>query len=316
MPITLTSWNVQNFASDSPLFLQKRDFIVSTLQAIGSDVIALQEILDVAALQALAGGLGFHAHAGIPDGRGNRVAFLTRQTVPAPQAITQFALPATVQVQSIDENGVIQALTQFRRPALQVTIMHNSRAVEVVNAHLKSKLLTFGDNFNTSDETLRVRTAYFALQLRAAESTTLREHVTTGLANGRDLVVLGDLNDGPAAATTQLLYGPPGSQARGPEDATHATGAFQRNDADDPRRLFNVCNFVPANLRWSRRHDGQPELLDHILVSAGLMPRAGNGLRQVPNVSILNDDVPNLVGTNPNVVNVVPDHAPVTATFA
>jgi hypothetical protein len=46
------------------------------------------------------------------------------------------------------------------------------------------------------------------------------------------------------------------------------------------------------------------------------MPRAANGLRQIPNVSILNHDVPDLVGPNPNVGGVVPDHAPVTATFA
>jgi hypothetical protein len=38
-------------------------------------------------------------------------------------------------------------------------------------------------------------------------------------------------------------------------------------------------------------------------------------LRQVPVMSIANEDTPPLVGTNPTVNGVIPDHAPVTATF-
>jgi predicted extracellular nuclease len=128
------------------------------------------------------------------------------------------------------------------------------------------------------------------------------------------VVVLGDLNDGPEAATTQILYGPPGNQPRGPDDATHASGAFQRADDEDDQRLFNVTKLVPEKIRWSRRHDGQNELLDHILATEGLMPRV-NGLRRVPTMSILNEDAPNVIGSNPNVSGVIPDHAPVTATF-
>ena len=38
------------------------------------------------------------------------------------------------------------------------------------------------------------------------------------------MILLGDFNDGPEAATTQILYGAPGSQPRGPEDATNVAG--------------------------------------------------------------------------------------------
>jgi len=78
--------------------------------------------------------------------------------------------------------------------------------------------------------------------------------------------------------------------------------------------LFNVTKLVPENIRWSRRHNGQDELLDHILASEGLMPRV-NALRSVPNMSILNEDTPNVIGSNPIVSGVIPDHAPVTAAF-
>jgi endonuclease/exonuclease/phosphatase family metal-dependent hydrolase len=313
--ITITSWNVQNFAQNDPVFADKLNFVAGTLQALGSDVVALQEILDLNALQSLATRLGFHHFAAPPDGRGNRVAFLTRNPpVQPPQPIVQWQLAPGVQVRDFGAGGAVAVLAQFPRPALQISVAHGGGQLDVVTAHLKSKLLTFGNNFSTTNETLRAQTAYFSLERRAAESASVREHVTGLLAAGRQVVVLGDLNDGPEAATTQILYGPPGGQPRGPEDATHATGAFQRADADDVRRLFNVTNLVPASLRWSRRHNGQNELLDHILASQGLMPRVG-GLRQVPVVTILNEDTPNLIGAHPIAGGTVPDHASVTATF-
>lgn len=58
------------------------------------------------------------------------------------------------------------------------------------------------------------------------------------------------------------------------------------------------------------------ERLDHILCTAGLMPRSGDGLRQIPQVSIWNEDTPNILGAHPTAAGVVPDHAPVTANFA
>ncbi len=315
MPITITTWNVQNLTQSDPVFADKLDFLIGTLQALNSDVVALQEILDLNALQDLADGLGFQHFAATPDGRGNRVAFLTRDApVRPPQQIDQWQLAPGVEVRRLDINGNVVVVPQFPRPALQITVAHDGGEIDVVTAHLKSKLLTFGGDFSTTNETLRAHTAYIALERRAAEATSLREHITSLLTAGRDVVVLGDLNDGPEAATTQILYGPPGSQPRGPDDATRAAGAFQRADANDGQRLFNVAKLVPEDIRWSRRHNGQNELLDHILTSEGLMPRV-NGLRQVPTMSILNEDTPNMIGPHPTVGGVIPDHAPVTATF-
>jgi endonuclease/exonuclease/phosphatase family metal-dependent hydrolase len=314
MAVTITTWNVQNFAQSDPVYNAKLEFLVDTLQALGSDVVALQEILDPNALQDLANGLGFHPVTATPDGRGNRVALLTRDAPVQSEQVDQWRLPQGVDVRGFDNHGAIEVLAQFPRPAFRVTVAHNGGQIDIITAHLKSKLLTFGGQFSTSNETLRVQTAYFALERRAAEATSLRQYVTDRLNANRDLVVLGDFNDGPEAATTEILYGPPGSQPRGPDDATHAAGAFQRADAADARRLFNVTKLLPDNVRWSRRHNGQNELLDHILASEGLMPRA-NGLRQVPTMNILNDDTPSLIGTNPTAGGVIPDHAPVTGTF-
>ena len=60
---------------------------------------------------------------------------------------------------------------QFPRPAFQITISHAGREIDIVTAHMKSKLLTFGSSFSTTNETLRAHSAYFALERRAAEAT-------------------------------------------------------------------------------------------------------------------------------------------------
>lgn len=315
MPLTITTWNVQNFKRNDQEYAEKLNFLTTTIQALGSDIVALQEILDKDALTDLANQLGFQSYAAAPDSRGIRVAFLTKTAVTqGPTAIEQWQLAPDTEVRDFDNAGNIKSVPNFPRPALMITVSHNGKPIDIITTHLKSKLLSFRGNFSTTDETLRAQTAYFALERRAAEATTLREKVTSLLKNGRSVILLGDFNDGPEAATTEILYGPPGSQPRGPEDATHVAGAFQRGDTQDKQRLFNVTKFVPEEKRWSRRHNGQNELLDHILASEGLMPRV-NGLRQVPTVSIINDDTPNLIGAHPTQGGVVPDHAPVTAAF-
>ncbi len=46
-------------------------------------------------------------------------------------------------------------------------------------------------------------------------------------------MVLGDLNNEPAAATTQVLHGPPGSEI--------GTGGFDQPDQGDAARLWNLA---------------------------------------------------------------------------
>ena len=114
MPITITTWNVQNLAQSDPVFTDKLHFLIGTLQALGSDVVALQEILDLNALRDLANGLGFQHFAAPPDGRGNRVAFLTR-SAPAqpPQQIDRWQLAQGVEVRRFDINGNVEVVAEL-----------------------------------------------------------------------------------------------------------------------------------------------------------------------------------------------------------
>jgi endonuclease/exonuclease/phosphatase family metal-dependent hydrolase len=136
---------------------------------------------------------------------------------------------------------------QMGRGALQVTVTADGADVTVVTAHLKSKLLTFpGGRFQPRDEGERARFGAYALGLRAAEAVTLHTHLTQVLGDqGETVAVLlaGDLNDGPDAATTQLLHGPPGSELETP--------GFDRPDRGDP----SGCGTLPCG---SRKTSGSP----------------------------------------------------------
>ena len=79
------------------------------------------------------------------------------------------------------------------------------------------------------------------------------------------MIVLGDLNDEPAAATTQILLGPPGSEI--------GTSGFERPDQDDGARLWNLAPLIPEDRRFSRVFRGRGELIDHIPVSHTLVQR-------------------------------------------
>ena len=223
MAFVVTSWNVENLATSKDVFEDKLKLLVQILKSIQPDVVGLQEVLDDDVAPRLAQELGMVATNGEPDGRGNRVAFLTKAPPIETEVLSLWRLPVGVGVHFLNSDEQVCLDERVSRPALRIQVQHGARSVDLVCAHLKSKLLTFpGGGFSTSDETLRARVAYFALERRSAEALTLREAASALLAEGRNVVLLGDLNDGPHAATTTLLYGPSGSQPQGPADATKA----------------------------------------------------------------------------------------------
>ena len=114
--------------------------------------------------------------------------------------------------------------------------------------------------------------------------------------------MLGDLNDEPLAATTQIVLGPPGSE--------FGTGGFVPPDRGDGQRLWNIAPKLPEGRDFSRIFNGRPELIDHILISrklALLLESADTGTADLP--SINSDPTQRLDAT-------ASDHAPVLARFA
>lgn len=238
--------------------------LATTIDALAPDVLAVQEVGDPDALDDLLARLdgAWTALVASPDGRGIRVGCIARVPMTALAQVTSF--PAGLQPVQVGDHG--ETMDAMGRPALHVRIGDGADAVDLVSAHLKSKLLTYpGGRFGPRDEGERARYAVYALHRRAAEAAAVRDATTRLLDDGpgRRLVVAGDLNDEPDAATTQILLGPGGSEI--------GTPGFDRPDQGDAARLWNLAPLIPEAQRFSRVYRGRRELIDHLLVSHALV---------------------------------------------
>lgn len=307
--LTVATWNLENLflpgteggPPDEATYERKLAMLAAMIERIEPDVLAVQEVGDAKALDHLRVLLAGEWQTELsPDGddRGIRVGYLSRHELTDVERIRAFP-PGTDPVR-LQDDGTTTA--EMGRGALRARIDFEGTPVDLITAHLKSKLLRFAnDRFTPRDEDERARYAGYALALRTAEAITLRHHATQRLdGHGQDraLIVLGDLNDEPLAATTQILLGPPGSEFETP--------GFPAPDKGDGQRLWNVAPLLPDDHAFSRVFKGRPELIDHILVSHRLAHRidsADTGTTELPSIS------------GPRPPSDGSDHAPVYARF-
>jgi endonuclease/exonuclease/phosphatase family metal-dependent hydrolase len=272
--VVVGTWNVENlfsrgeFAPTTPaVYRAKVDGIAETIESNSVDVVGLQEVGDAQAFTDLADRLGppwRGVVSTLPDGRGIRVAILSRLPVVSTAEVAD--LPVTLAPLQADD-GPRTVTTRMGRGALRARVRTPHGTLDIVTCHLKSKLITYpGRRFQPSDEGQRARYAAYALYRRTAEATTLRVFANSllrGQGRRRRLLVVGDLNDEPRAATTQILQGPPGSEL--------GTAGALRDDAGDGWRLFNLAPLLPEGQRASRIFRGRGELIDHLFVSRALL---------------------------------------------
>lgn len=287
--ITIGTWNVENlFRPESgdlnkmAAYDAKLHALAKTITTLEVEVLAVQEVGEAEALtdliQLLPG--TWETALADPDGRGIRVGVMSRAPIAGAEQVMRF--PVGLRPVQIDDDGT--TLDRMGRPALHVQIELHGLTINVISCHLKSKLLTFpGGRFSPRDEHERTRHAVYALSRRAAEAAAVRAYVTDILAGpGPEpaLIVAGDLNDEPQAATTQILHGPPGSEI--------GTPGHVRPDVGDGQRLWNLAPSIPEDQRFTRVYRGQGELIDHILVSHALLSAVttvGTGPIHIPSTT-------------------------------
>jgi endonuclease/exonuclease/phosphatase family metal-dependent hydrolase len=325
-----TTWNVENLfrpaatasAVERQRYQSKLALLASTISQVDPDVVALQEVGGLEPLSDLQQQLPAYAASGVsifPGDRGIRVAFLSKLPIDTREHIVDFPPGPALQINGLDAVGAIVPITRMGRGALRIQVTKAGVTVNLITAHLKSKLLTFprpqgGSPFVPENEDERAQVAGIALMRRSAEAVTLRIRANALLVGNQNmpLIVLGDFNDVPEAQTSLLLTGPTGSEL--------GTLGFARPDAGDDARLFNVAAALHANRNFSRIHRGRGELLDQIFASEELFPVDAQNLRQGP---INADSFVDFAGQLHSITDdpgdraaeIVPDHAPVSATF-
>jgi len=297
----LMTWNVENLFLPGPgadserreRFDRKLRQLAATIDAAGPALLALQEVGEAEALQALQQRLErsmpFAALAE-PDERGIRCAVLStlpltdRRQVPLFPALIRPVQTRDPVFDDPDTPAFDESLTnRLSRAVQEVTVLIDDQPVTVLSCHFKSKLIRYprlrgragGSQFEPNDENERYRYGAYALYRRTGEAMAVRDRVNQILEGGtgrdRAVVVCGDLNDGPDAATTQLLQGPSGSEL--------LTAGFRTGDRGDGSRLWNLAPLLnrdsagnpPSTPPFSRRFRDRGELIDHIFASHRLV---------------------------------------------
>ncbi|MCT9930231.1 endonuclease/exonuclease/phosphatase family protein [Planotetraspora sp. A-T 1434] len=313
--VVVGTWNLENLyrpggeygPRDMAAYEAKLKALSGTIAQVGPDVLGVEEVGDPAALDdlvALLDGEWHVALSGHPDARGIRVGVVSRLPLTVLHDVSAFSPPlAAIQA---DDTGATSAQTSRGVLAVRAEPAPGA-ALDVVVCHLKSKLLSFpGKRFQPRDEGERARFGAYALYRRSAEAVTVRglaDRLLDGHGRTRNVVVLGDLNDEPQAATTQILLGPPGSEI--------GTVGERRPDSGDGSRLWNLAPLIPEAERYSRVYHDRRELIDHILVSRALLDRV-ESVR-----SVVAHGLPS-VGDQPTARRDAADsdHAPVVATLS
>jgi endonuclease/exonuclease/phosphatase family metal-dependent hydrolase len=331
------TWNIENLypaehrygPNTADEYEQKLGALVGAMEHIDADVIAVQEVGDVATFDDLVRRLPRdYRHTVLsdhPDPRGIRVGFISKLALTQREHMIDFHPDGLATVPGVGADGDPTEVTRFGRGIVRVRVRPRPNFnVHLITAHLKSKLLTFrgprgGTLFSTDDEDLRAKVGGVALIKRTAEAVALRAKANEILEGNADdaVIILGDMNDGIHAATTQLLQGPTGSEIN--------TTGFDRGDKGDYVRLFNLCLHIDEAQRYSRIHKGTGEMLDHIFVSEEMVPRGPDDPNRVDDLRIeptvtshvhaigglpsITDDPGERTGEEGS------DHAPVSATF-
>lgn len=284
---------------DKAVYQQKLEWIRSILLRNPADVWGFQELWHQGALEDV------FAHPDLKDYRLLVPAGHAGETIVCGGAVRKDILVDEPQwIKNFPEKFILQSkggdpqtpeisvtISGFSRPVLQFQVKPRSqgKAISVYVAHFKSKAPTQVDReswYRADNDYYKRHTEALGSGLstirRTAEATALRMILTERLKDTDEpVVVLGDLNDGHASNTLNILSGQPnyilsGLQQGGSDVDLYAVSRLQQYRSD--RDVYYT--HIYQNLR---------ESLDHILVSQEFYDNARKRLWAFKGMDISND---------------------------
>ncbi|MGP5338115.1 endonuclease/exonuclease/phosphatase family protein [Psychrobacter maritimus] len=300
--------NLLNFANPNRIYYEnapaytnkeyehKLRGITDLLAKAHADIIAVQEVWDSQALEALAVSLGFKPeHVVIPLASNDSASPYTQgkgaQNTPAVGIITRFEQLESTLLQVVEPKAVIDIpdigpYERFNRPPLILRVNAYGQPITIITAHLKSKRAFFlrDENGNLledmNDPNIRVRAKLRSLCMRAAEAASIRMSIIERLHHTREpLILLGDMNDVTGSVTTQLMT---------------ETGEVNYDKSMRDVALFDAAR-IQARYGWMKDvaythiYQGMPEVIDQLFVSEEFLPDSKFSLGQVERVDYFND---------------------------
>lgn len=299
--LQLATCNLLNLALPGLAFYEGQDpydateherkiaWLGNMLARLNAEVCGFQEVWHEAALKAAATRSGQRFSAVLAPGAEQgatgtpRVGLASKLPVEAVESIAEFLPAEQVPVPEIGPH------TRFERPLLHALLrLRTGAPLHVLVCHLKSKRPKYLQDAeghaleDRDDPAVTARATLRSLLMRAAEAAALRR-VVVGITgrhgHSEPLVLLGDLNDGPHAVTTQMIAA---TQAVAYDKGARDTALYHAWDvATEPA--------LKRDLAYSHVHQGWPELLDQIWVSEEFVAGSRFAIGDVRRVEVFND---------------------------
>ncbi|MBI5015107.1 MAG: endonuclease/exonuclease/phosphatase family protein [Deltaproteobacteria bacterium] len=233
------------------------------LRRLDADAVAFQELLDPSLLPALVEGLGY-PHIAVADDGGPsplRIGVLSRYPLRDPAAV---ATRADLRAADRKSGLTIRVQGAFSRPVLEVRWCLPGLEIYLVVLHWKSKIPSpIGSESGEArwESLAQVGEGRLVSEIkRLAQAVEVRRVVDRHLTENPDacLAVLGDFNDTLDSEGVRIVRG----------DARSAGAPRLTSQELVPCELA-----IPRDLRFTHIFRGHREMLDHIFLSRGLMPR-------------------------------------------
>lgn len=310
-------------------FVEKTDWIGRQLDEMQVDIVGFQEVFHHAALQeALSKSARFADVEPIvlatkeddDPVRTPAVALASRfDLVGEAESITMIPQDATLTVpagaKAADpedgaENELVSVpIASFSRPVLKATLQVSEDVhVTMFVTHLKSKRPTLLDGEDRDNPIHRTVGIARSLIRRAAEAAGLRSLIISETqGNDRPVIVVGDVNDGTLAITTQMIAG--------------EQPFFKlKRELKEPFRDVLLYTAQQLQARESTRDtyfthifNGSYEALDHIMVSEEFHGPNPDRVGEIDYVQVFNDHIIDEMASFDDIPRTRSDHGQVVA---
>lgn len=277
-------------------YQHKLQGISELLNKAHADIIAVQEVWDSNALEALAISLGFKPeHVVIPLASNDTASPYTKghgaQDTPAVGIISRFEqleqqLLADIAPKAVIDVADVGLYERFNRPPLLLRVEAFGQPITIITAHLKSKRAYFlrdkaGNLLEDMDDpNIRIRAKLRSLCMRASEAASIRLSIIERLKRTREpLILLGDMNDVTGSVTTQLMS---------------ETGEVNYDKSMRDVALFDAAR-IQARYGWMKDvaythiYQGMSEVIDQLFVSEEFLADSKFAIGHVERVDYFND---------------------------
>lgn len=295
-------------------YIAKTQWLAQMLDRIGADFVLVQEIFHEQALSDVvqqAGGArnwSLSVPLAPPDNDKPRLGLIWRRPwQPRLESIVDFAAGDAVAVPEAGVHG------SFSRPVLLAEAAlpdFGGAVLTLLNVHLKSRRPDFLEGEDRDDPIAESRAQLRSLIRRGAEAAALRRIVVESTRRSRaPLIVAGDFNGDSAAVTTQIVADTSWKREDRPQRDCMLFDALDVEERISPGRGRDVA--------FTILHAGEPERIDHVLVSEEFVPQSKHAIGRVTAVEILGDHLSERLRSDsgPRLDRIYADHAAVCVTI-